>query len=226
MSATPERSFLHVEGKDDLHAISHLLIRHGIDYDHAPWPESFPTIKPVGSKDELLAGIETAVALSSGRSIGFVLDADSSLESRWAAVSSRLRRSGVDAPPEVPPGGFVGETSQYRARVGAWVMPDNRRDGTLERFLEDLVRENDRLLPHAKASTRGAKELDARFPDVLVAKAELHAWLAWQEDPGLPYGSAIRARYFSHDSQAAKSFVIWFCRLYGIARPQTAVRSL
>ena len=114
--------------------------------------------------------METAVALSSGRSIGFVLDADSSLENRWAAVSSRLRRSGVDAPSEAPPGGFVGETSQYRARAGAWVMPDNRRDGTLERFLEDLVRKNDKLLPHAKASTRGVKDLGARFPEVLLAK--------------------------------------------------------
>ena len=88
---------------------------------------------------------------------------------------------------------------------------------TLERFLEDLVREDDRLLPHAKAATRGAKDLGARFPEVLLAKAELHAWLAWQEDPGLPYGSAIRSRYFSHDSQAAQSFVTWFCRLFGIA---------
>ena len=105
-------------------------------------------------------------------------------------------------------------------------MPDNRRDGTLERFLEDLVRENDKLLPHAKASTRGAKELGARFPEALLVKAELHAWLAWQDDPGLPYGSAIRARYFSHDSHAAKSFVIWFCRLFGISRPQIDVRSI
>ena len=223
MKASVERSFLHVEGKDDLHAICHLLIRHGIDYDHKPWPESFPTIKPVGSKDELLDGMETAIALSSGRSIGFVLDADSSLESRWSAVSSRLKRSGVDTPTDVPPSGFVGEASQYRARVGAWVMPDNRRDGTLERFLEDLVRENDKLLPYAKASTRGAKELDASFPDGLVVKAELHAWLAWQEEPGLPYGSAIRARYFSHDSEAAQMFVAWFCCLFGIARPQNGV---
>jgi len=97
-------------------------------------------------------------------------------------------------------------------------MPDNQREGTLESFLEGLVRENDMLLPHAKISTQGARELHASFPDRLVAKAELHTWLAWQEEPGLPYGSAIRARYFGHDSQAARSFVAWFCCLFGIAR--------
>ena len=218
--ASSERSFLHVEGEDDLHAISHLLIRHGIDYDQKPWPDTFPSIKPVGGKDQLLAGMETAVSLSSGRSIGFVLDANSSLASRWAAVSSRLMGSGVETPTEVPPDGFIAEASRYRTRVGAWIMPDNQREGTLESFLEGLVRENDRLLPHARISTQGARELHASFPDRLVAKAELHTWLAWQEEPGLPYGSAIRARYFGHDSQAARSFVAWFCCLFGIARLQ------
>ena len=218
--ASLERSLLHVEGDDDLHAICHVLIRHGINYDQKPWPERFPRIKAVGGKDQLLYGMETAVSLSSGRSIGFVLDANSSLASRWAAVSSRLIGSGVKTPTEMPPDGFVAEASRYRARVGTWIMPDNQREGTLETFLEGLVRENDTLLSHAKISTRGAKELHASFPDRLVAKAELHTWLAWQEEPGLPYGSAIRARYFGRDSKAARRFVAWFCCLFGIARLQ------
>ena len=218
MMATLERSLLYVEGADDLHAISHLLIRSGIDYDHRPWPIGYSEIKPVGGKDQLLDGMETAVSLGSGRSIGFVLDADSSLSGRWAAVSSRLARSGVETPAELPPSGFVGKASQYQARVGTWIMPDNQRDGALEQFLADLVRDEDSLFFHAKTATKRAKELNATFPDVLVAKAELHTWLAWQAEPGLPYGSAIRARYFAHDSEAARSFVTWFCLLFGIDR--------
>ncbi len=219
--ASLERSLLYVEGDDDLHAICHLLIRHGIDYDQKPWPDRFPEVKTAGGKEQLLAGMYTGVSLSSGRSIGFVLDANSSLASRWDAVSSRLMALGVKTPVEVPPDGFIAEASRYRARVGTWIMPDNQREGTLESFLEGLVRENDKLLPHAKISTQGARELHASFPDRLVAKAELHTWLAWQEEPGLPYGSAIRARYFGHDSQAARSFVAWFCCLFGIARLQS-----
>ena len=218
--ASSERSLLYVEGDDDLHAICHLLIRHGIDYDQKPWPDRFPEIKTAGGKEQLLAGMSTGVSLSSGRSIGFVLDANSSLASRWAAASSRLMALGVKTPAEVPPDGFIAEVSRYRTRVGTWIMPDNQREGTLESFLEGLVRENDMLLPHAKISTQGARGLHASFPDRLVAKAELHAWLAWQEEPGLPYGSAIRARYFGHDSQAARSFVAWFCCLFGITMPQ------
>ena len=216
MAITDERSSLHVEGKDDLHAICHLLIRHGIDYDQRPWPGNFPRIKEIGGKEPLLSGIETAVSVSNRRSIGFVLDANSSLHDRWVAVTSKLERVNVEVPGEIPPGGFVGRAPEFNARVGVWLMPDNRREGALEHFLLDLVQENDRLLPHAENSTTRARELNADLSENDERKAVLHAWLAWQEEPGLPYGSAIRARYFRHDSQAARSFVIWFRRLFGI----------
>ncbi len=68
-----------------------------------------------------------------------------------------------------------------------------------------------------------AKELNARFSNVDSNKAALHAWLAWQEEPGKPYGSAIRARYFRHDSPAARSFVIWFRRLFRIDSDNGAI---
>ena len=216
MASTDERSSLHVEGKDDLHAICHLLIRHGIDYDQQPWPRNFPRIKEIGGKEPLLSGIETAVSVSNGRSIGFVLDANSSLQDRWVAVTSKLERVNVEVPGEIPLCGFIGTSLEFNARVGVWLMPDNRREGALEDFLLDLIQENDQLLPHAENSTTRARELN---PDLLEndeRKAVVHAWLAWQEEPGLPYGSAIRARYFRHDSQAAQSFVIWFRRLFEI----------
>ena len=45
-------------------------------------------------------------------------------------------------------------------------------------------------------------------------KAVLHAWLAWQQRPGRPYGTAITARYIGHDSPAALRFVEWFQRVF------------
>jgi hypothetical protein len=43
------------------------------------------------------------------------------------------------------------------------------------------------------------------------------AWLAWREQPGKPFGLAMKARYFQHDSLVAKAFVGWFSGLYRIA---------
>ena len=219
MPASRSRSRLHVEGTDDKHAILHLLIRHGVDYDQDPWPASFPSIRAIGGKDDLLEGVEAAVRLSNNQSIGFVLDANSSLRDRWNAVSSRLCRVGVDVPNVIPREGFIGESQAFRARVGVWLMPDNQREGTLENFLRDLVEEKDTLLPYAEESTKHAKILCAGFADNDADKAVLHTWLAWQEEPGRPYGTAIRARYFRDDSPAAQSFVAWFRTVFHIPRP-------
>ncbi len=210
------RSKLHVEGKNDQHAIIHLLIRHGIDYDAKDWPATFPSIEAIGSKEDLLAGTETAVRLSNNLSIGFVLDANSSLQDRWTSIKSHLEKVGMEVPDEIPVGGFVGDAEEFQARVGVWLMPDNQRVGTLEEFLQTLIDESDELISLAEKSSDRAKKLGASFRDVDRNKAIMHTWLAWQETPGLPYGTAIRARFFRHDSSAANAFVAWFRIVFGI----------
>lgn len=210
-------SQLRVEGSDDHHAILNLLGRHGIDYGRSPRPTWLPAIEEAGGKDALLARVRLNVRASSGGAVGFVLDANSSPQDRWNAMVSRLHEMDVETPKTIPPDGFVGESPTYRARVGVWLMPDNQQGGALEHFLETLIHEADPLIEHARGSTARAKDLGARYPDDDngVAKAVLHAWLAWQENPGLPYGSAIRARYFRHDSPVAERFVAWFHRVFG-----------
>jgi hypothetical protein len=217
MAALLERPVLHVEGKDDKHALINLLIRHGIDYDSKPWPAPYPTVAAAGSIEDLLKIIPVAVKGSGNRPVGFVLDADTPLDQRWQAARDRLRRVAIDVPDRPPPEGFVAESSRYKSRVGVWLMPDNEHDGTLEIFLRELIREPDPLIVHAESSTDEARRQGASFRDVDRLKAVIYAWLAWQHEPGRPYGQAIRARYFGQDSPAAARFVAWFRRLYAIA---------
>ena len=108
----------------------------------------------------------------------------------------------------------MGESRDFKTRVGVWLMPDNQRSGALEDFLADLVDCGDQLLPHAREATNDARTLGADFRKRDTQKAMVHAWLAWQRDPGCPYGTAIRAHYFRHDTAVADSFVNWFQRLY------------
>lgn len=205
---------LHVEGEDDLHAIAHLLIQHGIDYDTKR--SELPQIRIAGSVQKLLDGVQTAVILSNKRAVGFVLDADSPLLERWREVRERLATVQVETPETPLANGFIGSSEAHLARVGVWLMPDNQQDGKLETFLQTLVAERDRLLDHSKEATCRAKQLGARFTEADQDKAVIRAWLAWQEEPGMPYGRAIRRRYFRHKSPAANAFVAWFRSLYGI----------
>lgn len=209
-----ERSILRVEGRDDKFVIENLLKRHSVDFAHVEIKSS-EADEGTGGKDRLLQGMKTAVTTSTGHSVGFVLDADKAAGDRWQAVRGRLDGTGLALPRDTPANGFVGDTPAYQARVGVWLMPDNRRSGALEEFLMDLVaKEDKRLLLLAKSATRGALCLGGAFGKARRRKAALHAWLAWQRKPGLPYGMAITARYFGHDSPAALGFVDWFRRVF------------
>jgi len=207
---------MQVEGPDDQCSLIALLRYHGIDYDVKPWPRHLPEFEQADGVEKLLDGIVEAIQFSIDRPVGFVLDADVSLSSRWQAVCDRLREVGM-APPEDPPAeGYIGVADDYKATVGVWLMPDNQREGKLEDFLRNLIAEGDPLIGHAGEATVKATEIEMRFADGDEPKAILHTWLAWQEEPGRPYGTAIKAKYFDHNAEVAQRFVDWFRRLYGL----------
>ena len=216
MPGTLVQPQLLVEGTADRHALMHLLYRHGINLDAEDAPMAYPVVKDTEGVENLLAHMAEAVEASTRRAVGFVLDADSPLAARWTQVRNRLDSIGVDTPDHPAPEGFVGEAAEVRARVGVWLMPDNQNEGKLEDFLRAPIAEEDGLVSHAQAATDQAAQIRQRFPDADRIKAVVHTWLAWQERPGEPFGRAIQAKYFQHDSDAARAFVAWFKALYGI----------
>ena len=207
--ATP-RSSLHVEGKDDYHALFHFLATRQLDVN-ASWS---PEIKEAGNIDKLLDSIEIAVRFGTGQTVGFVLDANGSPNDRWRAVASRLANLGLAPPTDLPTAGYIDFCQSFQTRTGVWLMPGDRRAGALEDFLVALIRPTDALLSHAQGATNRAQELGAAFPVQATRKAELRVWLAWCEEPGLPYGTAIKAGYFPHESPDSAAFVSWFRELF------------
>ena len=90
--------------------------------------------------------------------------------------------------------------------------------GKLEDLLRTLIPADDGLWPHAQASTDKAKKFGAAFGDADRDKASIHCWLAWQKEPGLPFGTAIKAKFFDHDSPQAIAFLRWLRVLYGLTQ--------
>lgn len=94
-------------------------------------------------------------------------------------------------------------------------MPDNQNPGKLEDFLAVLVPPGNRCWPWAEQATQKAQEdYSAPFSKLDFIKAQIHTWLAWQHEPGLPFGTAITAATFAHDATLATTFVRWMTRLY------------
>lgn len=200
---------LMVEGVDDYHVVLNLQGKHGIrvlDREE---------IRRHDGLESLMESLPVQLKASDGGVLGIVIDADQNFEARWQAVAHALSVAGYEEIPERPDRtGLILQPPQrtFLPKFGAWLMPDNTSRGILEDFLRFLVPEGDVLLPYAEQTLRNLPE--QRFSDNDRPKALIHTWLAWQNEPGRPFGQAIAAQFLKHDVTEATIFVEWLKSLF------------
>src|SRR5438309_1556717 len=101
------------------------------------------------------------------------------------------------------------------------MMPDNQAPGKIEDFARRLVKSSEEgLWAHAGQATSESTSKGAKFAPKDQIKAHIHAFLAWQDVPGVPMGLAITKQFLDADSADAKNFVGWLCRLFGFTSPR------
>jgi len=204
------RKILLVEGTDDEHVLKHVCGNRGVG--------ELDQIKSHGGVDELLESFPVRLKASEdGDIVGLVIDADTDLAPRWQSLRDRLIGVGYGAAPEGPaPDGTILDPppGTLLPRVGVWIMPDNQTKGILEDFLGFLVPPESRLFDHVTSSVGTIPEGERRFGDPAEPKALIHTWLAWQEEPGKPLGTAITARYLDPDVAQVDALVSWLNRLF------------
>ena len=204
------KRILLVEGSDDEHVLKHLCGNRGVS--------RLDDVKPLKGVDRLLESFPIQLKASEdGDIFGIVIDADTDLDARWQAVRDRLISLGYQDIPENPsPDGTILEspTGMWLPRVGVWIMPDNQTMGILADFLQFLVPAESHLFDHVKSSVAAIPEGERRFSQLAEPKAIIHTWLAWQEEPGKPLGTAITARYLDPHVAQVDVLVSWLNRLY------------
>jgi len=190
-----------VEGKSEVHVFSALCEKHSV-------PETFD-IKSAEGIENLLRRIPLDIKRSGIETLGIVIDADYEENGKWLALSDKLKSLGYRVPNEVPLEGLIIDQEDL-PRLSVWVMPNNKSRGMLEDFVTYLCPENDKLQPLAKETIAKIKEQGLQlFHDNHTSKATIHTWLAWQETPGLPMGSAIKANFLNNDHPCCLAFVNW-----------------
>jgi hypothetical protein len=203
-----------VEGKDELRVLPELLELAGI-----PWPKGDEPVRieeQDGIGNILAPGfIETTLKASGVTAVGIVVDANGDPGSRWEKLRARLAASYPDFAVALPATGAV-HAIAGKPRIGVWVMPDNVRTGMLETLLLALRVGDQALHDHARDATGHARTLGAPFRDNHREKAELHAWLAWQDPPGRQLHDAVRARHLLPAPPVTDPFVGWFRQLFEI----------
>lgn len=203
------RKVLLVEGIDDEHVMKHICTNRDIPH--------LDEVKEHGNDKELLRAIPVQINLSEeeGDVVGIVIDADTDLRARWQSIRDRLVEVGYQGVPDAPdPNGTIVDPpdNSLLPRAGVWIMPDNKTPGILEDFLQYLIPKSDALFNHAVDSVDSLPE--QRFKDRHRPKALIHTWLAWQANPGRPYGTAITARFLDPDLPQADVLASWLKRLF------------
>ena len=192
-----------VEGQDDKHVVLHLL-------GQASSMSSFD-VQDKGNIDELLKAIEPEVRAPGRAAVGIVADANDDLDARWAAISNRLQEAEIEVPKAPCPTGTI---ISGAPRVGVWLMPDNRKPGELEDFVQEMIPNGDPAWPLAQRYVRDIPEGARKFPPGKERKAKPHAWLATRETPGR-MGSAIRRGDLNTDGALCKGILAWIEQLFG-----------
>jgi hypothetical protein len=197
-----DKRILLVEGKDDEHVVYAIAKSHSL-------PEIFE-VQALDGDAKLLDALLGKIKEPSVTRLAVILDADErGVGHRWDQLKHRLNQTSPPvAVPECPDCNGTHFPIPDGPLFSVWLMPDNRQPGMLEDFLAFLIPHNDDLLPQVDGFLDDLPK-PRRFHDVHLPKARLHAWLALQENPGRPFGTAITARYMDADCESAVPFVQW-----------------
>lgn len=199
-------NILLVEGPNDKHVLWNLFEIHGI-------PDSF-TVDACGNDDKVLEELKLRLKANSNQRLGIVVDADADFSARWNSVRGILEGAGYSSLPRVCPkeGGVF--TEEGRARVGVWIMPNNELPGMLEDFAAHLVPEENALWDYAVQCLVAVPDSEGRFKEAHRAKAQIHTYLAWLDEPGRPIGQTLKSGHLKADALPAQELMGWIRRVF------------
>ena len=91
-------------------------------------------------------------------------------------------------------------------------MPDNQTSGILEDFLRFLVPSPNDLMNYAVFCVESIS--DPLFRPTDRPKVIMHTWLAWQKNPGRPFGTAITSEFLDPNVSQVEVLVDWLRQLF------------
>lgn len=195
-----------VEGIDDCHVVMALCAAHQV-------PETFG-IYECGGDTKLLKRLNALIVRPEyPQVIGVMLDADTSIEGRWANIKGKLSHYSYQLPDIPDIYGTIVESLPDKPKLGFWLMPNNQNSGKLEDFCAELAEATALAFARECIAEAQANNLTT-FKPLDISKAVIHTYLAWQDEPGRPMGQAITKQALRPDTGIARSFTNWLTRLF------------
>ena len=197
-----------VEGRDDEHVMVRICLEHQVE---------IPEVEYCDNDSQLLTEFPIRIELLDQEDVlGVVIDADVNVLGRWQSIFNRLAAVGyVDVP---------GSRTQVEPSLSRWLADCCRRwaSGSCPTI---KIQANWRTfwhfwcllpIPIGSMHSRVWTSLEhPRFRSVDRSKAVIHTGLAWQRNPGRPFGTAIRSRFLNSDAPQARQLANWLRVLFG-----------
>lgn len=210
------------EGIDDRAVLAKLVEKRGLGSVRTKYLKELRDVKPdyflirpdkedEGGFDRAKRILEILLINPEMKTMAIVIDADDELNGKKAAIEGLANLVGFEALPQLPwPDGCIVRTPAKRT-LGVWIMPDNQSDGKLETLLARTIDSAD---PNWSYAGHVLNDVEPpRFNEVDRDKAHLRTWLAWQNPPGLQFGTALQARKFNPDHAAFDPLTEWLRKL-------------
>lgn len=198
-----------VEGTKD-----RLVIPEFIELSGISWPRNKPPvdIRETGGIEEISSTINNILKSEPWTNVGVMVDADQNASNNWNKIRQECNNHFPGIPVQIPTSGHWHGTSGGK-KLGIWIMPGGNDPGMLEDFLVGCMahsQTNDSLWLFAQTATLDAQKHNHTYKDRHKTKAQVHCWLAWQDEPGNQLHIAVKQQRFIPAHGRGPEFVQWF----------------
>lgn len=205
------KKVLLVEGNTDCHVVMALCGAHNIE-------NNLFGLYDCGSDDLAIRRLNALIDAPEAEQpqiIGLMLDADQQgALGRWQRITQKLQGKPYSLPPTPVVNGTIIESSETGyPKLGFWFMPNNQTTGMLEDFINEMIPATHTEFIEQCLTTARAEGY-ATYKEVHRAKAIVHTYLAWQDEPGHPIGQSITARVLQPQTSTAYLFTGWLASLF------------
>ena len=147
--------------------------------------------------------------------IAIIVDADADFNQRWTDIKQHFLslEPSITLPTDIDKNGLIHFENDIT--FGIWIMPNNKSEGMLENFMENLVPKEDQLFIKVKSTITEieAQQLN-RYKPIHKSKATMRTWLALQNPPNGKIELLIEDNLLTTNNETCNTFVAWLNKLF------------
>lgn len=217
----PQKKLLLVEGPNDKYFFEAFLRKNSLEKIIATSPakELGGTYNSKQGAINLLPSLAQNLTDGSIERLGVILDSDTvenggGLTLTLKQLAEKIEIFGyANTAVKSTHGGYLFKNKDGLPPIGAWIMPNNKDEGSIENWISHITDISQRQLFTLASQTVNQLKTPL-FPATRTKKAEVATWLAWQEIPGKGLDYTITGELLNNSDQQYINLLNWIKEVF------------